>query len=170
MKLYNYWAFSIYKLLKIGFKKDDRSILIHKTALVVSFLLFLILCSLKFFSELNGYDDTVISNLYLFGIMCVIWLFNYLYLRKGTFIKDDFFFNYTNIIVAVISIVGVFILFMITADKSRERIFKKRGYSQEIIDNGGAEPFDPDKKPASLEDEIRLWYHYRWEGKDKANR
>ncbi|UKB80519.1 hypothetical protein [Chryseobacterium sp. MEBOG07] len=166
MKIYNYLAFSIYKLLQIVFKKDNTDVLINKTSFIITLIILFALYSIKGIVELNGYDDSVISPLYLFAIMLIIWIPNYLYLKKEYFINDDFFFNYRNIVSALIMIFGVVIVFLVVANKNRTRIFKKKGYSQEVIDNGGREKFDPNKKPESLEDEIRLWYYNTFDKKD----
>ncbi|WP_312343947.1 hypothetical protein [Chryseobacterium binzhouense] len=95
--------------------------------------------------------------------MIIVWLPNYLYLRKEKFLNGNFSFNYRNV-VSFFSIVILILSFFITiANKNRERIFRKRGYSQEVIDNGGVESFDPKKKPQSLEGDIRLWYYNTFE-------
>lgn len=45
------------------------------------------------------------------------------------------------------------------ANINRNRIDIERGYSKDLIENGGVEPFDPKKEPTSIEGSIRLWYY-----------
>ncbi|MCS3867369.1 hypothetical protein J3D55_000285 [Chryseobacterium ginsenosidimutans] len=110
-------------------------------------------------SELKGFNDDIFSGFYILIFMTIIWLPNYLYLRKEKFLNSYFYYNYRNVVFFVGVILIVLSFFIIIANKNRERIFKERGYSQEVIGNGGEEPFDPNKKPDSFEGEVRLWYY-----------
>jgi hypothetical protein len=121
------------------------------------------LISLKTILELKGYNDDIIPQIYIYILVFILWLPNYLYLKREKFLNSNFTFNYKNVIYVLIVIFSVGSVFLFVANKNRERIFIKRGYSQEVIDNGGVEPFDPNKKPESLEGDIRLWYYNTFE-------
>lgn len=163
MYLYNYLAFSIYQIFKRINKNDSHQLLIFTTSLIITLCICIVLFSIKAICELSGFDDEVFPNYYICIFMGIVWLPNYLYLKKEKFLNYDFSFNYKNG-VFFLSLVLIILGFFITvANKNRERIFKKRGYSQEVIDNGGAEPFDPQKTPESLEGKIRLWYYNTFE-------
>ncbi|MEG1590907.1 MAG: hypothetical protein RR305_01440 [Chryseobacterium sp.] len=95
--------------------------------------------------------------------MGIVWLPNYLYLKKEKFLNYDFSFNYKNGVFFLSLVLIISGFFITIANKNRERIFKSRGYSQEVIDNGGTEPFDPKKTPESLEGKIKLWYYHTFE-------
>ncbi|WEK68919.1 MAG: hypothetical protein P0Y62_13820 [Candidatus Chryseobacterium colombiense] len=84
-------------------------------------------------------------------------------MKKEKFLNSDFLFSYKNVLSFLVIIFGLGGIFISVANKNRERIFKERGYSQEVIDNGGEEPFDPAKKPKSLEGDLRLWYYNNFE-------
>lgn len=170
MKIYDYLAFSIYGLLKIIFKRDIEQVLLRKTSFIITLIILLLSYTIKGIFELNGYDDTVVSGVYIFLIILLIWIPNYIYLSKRKFLENDFEFTRKNIIQVIVLVLTVFIAFMIIANKNRERIFRKRGYSQEVIDNGGKEPFNPNKKPESLEEDIRLWYYNTFEKKDSIDK
>ncbi|SHF23820.1 hypothetical protein [Chryseobacterium takakiae] len=169
MKVYNYFAFSTYKLLEIVFKKDNERILVLKTSFIISLLILLVLYSIKGIFELNGYNDTVIPPLYIFLLIVIIWLPNYIYLNKKNFLMDNNVFSLKNVIQVLLFIITVVAGFIIIANKNRERIFRERGYSEEMINNGGKEAFDPQKKPESLEEKIRLWYYNTFEKKDSTD-
>lgn len=163
MKLYNYLAFSIYQIFHKTIKKDDHFTLISKTSFVLALIMMLMFYCILFYLDLKGYHHKLIPKLYLFLIMVVIWLPNYFYLRKEKFLNCDFLFSYKNVLSFLIIIFSLGSVFISISNKNRERIFKERGYSQEIIDNGGVKPFDPNKKPESLEGDIRLWYYNTFE-------
>ncbi|GEM_PF-2314374 len=170
MKVYNYFAFSTYKLLESIFKKDNERLLVLKTSFIISLLILLVLYSIKGIFELNGYNDTVIPPLYIFLLIVIIWLPNYIYLNKKNFLMDNNVFSLKNVIQVLLFIIAVVTGFIIIANKNRERIFKERGYSEKMINNGGKEAFDPQKKPESLEEEIRLWYYNTFEKKDSNDK
>ena len=163
MKLYNYIAFSIYQIFHKTIKGDNHFTLIIKTSFILTLIFWVSLNILKGVFELKGYNDDIIPKIYIFILMLVLWLPNYLYLKREKFLNSEFSFNYKNVIHVLIVIFSVGSIFMFVVDKNRERIFKKRGYSQEVIDNGGVEPFDPNKKPESLEGDIMLWYYNTFE-------
>ena len=166
MKFYNYLAFSIYHIFKKTTKRDDHFMLVFKTSNALSLLIIFVIYTIKIICELNGYNDEIISNFYIFIFIIIIGIPNYLYLRKEKFLDYDFSFNYKNIIYTLLLIFFIGGTFLFVANKNRERIFKKRGYSQKIIDNGGVEPFEPNKKPQSLEGDIKLWYYNTFQKKD----
>lgn len=163
MKLYNYLAFSIYQIFHKTIKRDDHFTLIIKTSFVLTLMILLIFYSILFYLDLKGYHHNLIPKLYLFFIMLIIWLPNYFYLKKERFLNSNFLFSYKNVLSFLVVIFGLGSVFISVANKNRERIFKERGYSQEVIDNGGIEPFDPTKKPESLEGDLRLWYYNTFE-------
>lgn len=129
-----------------------------------------ILYFLKGFLELNGYNDDLIPNFYLFICIIIVWLPNYLYLRKEKFLDCDFLFGIKNVILCLIIILIIGTIFMSVAVENRERLFRQRVYSQEVINNGSVEPFDPKKEPASLEDNIKLWYYHTFEKDDSTKK
>jgi len=170
MRIYNYIAFSIYYIFKKTIKRDDHIALVFKTSTALTLICLSVFYSLFFFGELKGYYNISIPTIYLFAIMVMIWLPNYLYLKKEEFLNSDFSFSFRNIFstIAVVFLFGG--TFYWVASQNRERLFKELGYSQEIIDNGGVESFDPNKKPESLEGDIRLWYYNTFEKKDTLNK
>ncbi len=163
MKLYNYLAFSIYQIFNKTIKRDRHFTLLIKTSFVLTLMMLIIFYSILCYLDLKGYHHNLIPKVYLFLIMFLIWLPNYFYLRKEKFLNSDFLFSYKNILSFLVVIFGLGSVFMFVANKNRERIFKERGYSREVINNGGAEPFDPAKKPESFEGELRLWYYNNFE-------
>ena len=62
------------------------------------------------------------------------------------------------------------IFYIKVANINRERLFIEKGYGKELIENGGVKPFDPKKKPTSLEGKLRLWYYINFEKKDTINK
>ncbi|GEN76104.1 hypothetical protein [Chryseobacterium hagamense] len=168
MKIYNYVAFSVYGLLKRVNKKDDKRKLLYKTSLIISLIMVLVSFTIKGILELNGYNDTVIPPLYLFLWMIIVLIINYLCLKKRGFQENGFEFTWKNTVVVIVLISGIITVFILVADKNRERIFRKRNYSQDVTDRGGIKPFNPDEKPQSLEGEVRLWLYDTFEKKDSA--
>lgn len=168
MKIYDNLAFLVYRLLMKINKKDNRRKLLYKTSLVISLMIVLILFTVKGILELNGYDDTAIPPLYIFLWLSVVLIINYSYLKKRDFPENDFEFTYKNTVLVIILISGIITVFILVANKNRERIFRKRNYSKEAIDHGGRKPFNPDEKPQSLEDNLRLWFYTAFEKKDSV--
>lgn len=101
-------------------------------------------------------------------ISCIAALFVGTYLYKEDFSDFNRANNYDRkyfLYFFTIILIGACI-FLIGANENRNRIFIKRGYSKEMIENGGVEPFDPKKTPISLEGKVKLWYYNNFERKD----
>lgn len=168
MKIYDDLAFSVYGLLKKINKKDDKRKLLYKTSVIISLMMVLISFTVKGILELNGYDDTVIPPFYIFLWLSFVLIINYLYLKKRDFQENGFEFTWKNTVVVIVLISGIITVFILVANKNRERIFRKRNCSQEVTDHGGIKPFNPDEKPQSLEGEVRFWLYGTFEKKDSA--
>jgi len=89
-----------------------------------------------------------------------------LYNEKFSNFNRDHDYNKKYFIYFLLIVTLTAIFYITIANIDRKRFFIEKGYSKELIENGGVEPFNPKNKPKSLEGKIRLWYYNNFEKKD----
>lgn len=168
-KIFNYIIFHIYTFQKRVGNEDVASITI---SLILTVLVWLFINSISsFLFVYYDYEIINLSKVYIILIMIVIFIFIYLYIKKRNYLEYHFEESIKGYFYFIILVVSLFSMFIYFANKSRNKIFEKRGYTKEQIQNGGKKEFNPTEKPKSLEGEIRLWYYNTFEKeKDTINK
>ena len=106
------------------------------------------------------------------SLACIVSILLGYYLYKENFNDFSRSHNYNRkyFIYFFLLIFFTAIFYIKVANINRERLFIEKGYGKELIENGGVKPFDPKKKPTSLEGKLRLWYYINFEKKDTINK
>lgn len=169
MKIFfNYIIFHIYTFQKRVGNEDIASISISMMLTILVWFLMNIIDIILF--VYYDYEIIKLSKIQIILIMVVIFTPIYLYIRKKYYLEYNFkeskkgYFYFISLVVIIYTVSVYF------ANKSREKIFKERGYTKEQIENGGKNGFNPNEKPKSLEGEIRLWYYNTFEKKNSVNK
>lgn len=95
-----------------------------------------------------------------------VFLGYYLYNEKFSDFNKGLDYNKKYFMYFFLIIILTAVFYITIAKINRKRSFIERGFSKELIENDGVEPFDPKKKPKSLEGKIKLWYYNNFEKKD----
>lgn len=90
----------------------------------------------------------------------------YLYNEKFSDFNKYHNYNKKYFLYFFLIIILTAIFYITIANIDRKLFFIEKGFSKELIENNGVEPFNPNKKPTSLEGKIKLWYYNNFEKKD----
>ena len=168
MKIFfNYIIFHIYTFQKRVGNEDIASISI---SLILTILIWFLLNTISTILFVYYDYEINLSKIQIILIMAVIFTPIYLYIRKKYYLDYNFKESKTVYFFLISLLVIIYTIFVHFSNKSREKIFKERGYTKEQIENGGKRGFNPNEKPKSLEGEIRIWYYNTFEKKDSVNK
>lgn len=161
----------VYNIYLYYMKQDNEN---NKLAKFTTFLIFGLILLINIYT-FYGLIHLLISKKVLnegpaiyISIASIVSVFfgYYLYNENfSDFTRDhDYNKKYLKYFFLILILTAVF--YITVANISRKQYFIEKGFSKELIENGGIEPFNPNKKPTSLEGEIRLWYYNNFEKKD----
>lgn len=173
-KMIRLFRLIIYNIYLYYMKKDNENSKLAKFTTFLIFGLILLINIYTFYGSLHllisekSIDEGPTVYISIASIVSVFLGF-YLYNEKFNDFNRDYDYNkkYFMYFFLIIILTGVF--YITIANIDRKRLFTEKGFSKELIENNGLEPFNPNKKPTSLEGKIRLWYYNNFEKKDSLD-
>ncbi|SHF71640.1 hypothetical protein [Chryseobacterium vrystaatense] len=168
-----FFRLTLYHIYLFYLKRDKNDERLAKFTIFIIFGLILLINTYSIYGFFRLYTSPFTIDdgpvIYI-SIACIVSVFLgcYLYKEKFNDFSKDLNYNKKYFFYFFLIVILSAVFYIKVAHINRERIFIKRGYSKELIENGGVEPFDPKKRPTSLEGKLKLWYYNNFEKKDSV--
>lgn len=170
-KMIRLFRLIIYNIYLYYMKQDNENSKLAKFTTFLIFGLILLINIYTFYGllhllisekSINGGATVYISIASIVSISLGYYLYN------EKFSDFNKYHNYNNkyFLYFFLIIILTAIFYITIANIDRKLFFIEKGFSKELIENNGVEPFNPNKKPTSLEGKIKLWYYNNFEKKD----